>query len=55
MKQIKNPIYGYIDIEDFCLPLIDAAEFQRLRNINDSHIVSKKWLKQSNFYKGNSK
>lgn len=33
MKQIKDPIYGYIDIEDFCLPLIDAAEFQRLRNI----------------------
>ena len=33
MKQIKDPIYGYVDIEDFCLPLIDTAEFQRLRNI----------------------
>jgi hypothetical protein len=22
MKQIKVPIYGYVDIEDFCLPLI---------------------------------
>ena len=33
MKQIKDPIYGYIDIDDFCLPLIDTAEFQRLRNI----------------------
>lgn len=32
-KQIKDPIYGYIDIDDFCLPLIDTAEFQRLRNI----------------------
>lgn len=33
MKQIKDPIYGYIDIEDFCIPLVDTAEFQRLRNI----------------------
>lgn len=33
MKQIKDPLYGYIDIDDFCLPLIDTAEFQRLRNI----------------------
>lgn len=33
MKQIKDPIYGYVDIDDFCLPLIDTAEFQRLRNI----------------------
>ena len=33
MKQIKDPIYGYIDLEDFCFPLIDTAEFQRLRNI----------------------
>lgn len=33
MKQIKDPLYGYVDIDDFCLPLIDTAEFQRLRNI----------------------
>lgn len=33
MKQIKDPIYGYIDVEDFCFSLIDTAEFQRLRNI----------------------
>jgi len=33
MKQIKDPIYGYINLEDFCFPLIDTAEFQRLRNI----------------------
>ncbi len=33
MKQMKDPIYGYIDIDDFCLPLVDTAEFQRLRNI----------------------
>lgn len=33
MKQIKDPIYGYVDVDDFCLPLIDSAEFQRLRNI----------------------
>lgn len=33
MKQIKDPIYGYIDLEDFCFPLIDTSEFQRLRNI----------------------
>lgn len=33
MKQIKDPLYGYVDIDDYCLPLIDTAEFQRLRNI----------------------
>ncbi len=33
MKQIKDPLYGYVDVDDFCLPLIDTAEFQRLRNI----------------------
>ncbi len=31
------------------------SERVEIRNINDSHIVSKKWLKQSNLYKGNSK
>lgn len=33
MKQMKDPIYGYIDIDEFCLSLVDTAEFQRLRNI----------------------
>ena len=33
MKQIKDPIYGYINLDDFYMPLIDTAEFQRLRNI----------------------
>lgn len=33
MKQVKDPIYGYVDIDDFCISLIDTAEFQRLRNI----------------------
>lgn len=33
MKQVKDPIYGYVDIDDICMPLIDTAEFQRLRNI----------------------
>ena len=33
MKQIKDPVYGYIDIDDSYIPLIDTAEFQRLRNI----------------------
>lgn len=33
MKQVQDPIYGYIDIESEYVPLIDSAEFQRLRNI----------------------
>ncbi len=33
MKQVKDPIYGYVDIDDICIPLIDTSEFQRLRNI----------------------
>lgn len=36
MKQIKDPVYGYIDIDDFYIPLIDTAEFQRLRNIRQT-------------------
>lgn len=33
MKKIKDPIYGYVDIDDFYIKLIDTPEFQRLRNI----------------------
>lgn len=33
MKQIKDPIYGYVDIDDIYIQLINTPEFQRLRNI----------------------
>lgn len=33
MKQIKDPIYGYVDIDDEYIQLINTAEFQRLRNV----------------------
>ncbi|MCM1089423.1 MAG: HD domain-containing protein [Butyrivibrio sp.] len=33
MKQIKDPVYGYVDIEDLYIKLIDTPEFQRLRNV----------------------
>lgn len=33
MKQIKDPIYGYVEIEDDYIQLINTPEFQRLRNI----------------------
>lgn len=36
MKQIRDPLYGYIDIENKYIPLIDSAEFQRLRNIRQT-------------------
>jgi len=36
LKQIKDPVYGYVDIDDFFIPLIDTAEFQRLRNIRQT-------------------
>lgn len=36
MKQFKDPLYGYIDIDEIFLPLIDTAEFQRLRNIRQT-------------------
>lgn len=36
MKQVQDPIYGYIDIESEYVPLIDSAEFQRLRNIRQT-------------------
>ncbi|MBQ3000840.1 MAG: HD domain-containing protein [Bacilli bacterium] len=33
MKKIKDPIYGYILINDDIIPLIDSPSFQRLRNV----------------------
>lgn len=33
MKQIKDPIYGYISIDDDYIDLIDTPEYQRLRNV----------------------
>lgn len=40
MKQIKDPLYGYIEVEDKYIPLIDSAEFQRLRNIRQTGYAS---------------
>lgn len=40
MKKIKDPIYGYITIEDWLLPIIDSANFQRLRNIIQTSYTS---------------
>ena len=36
MKRIRDPIYGYIEIEDEFIPLIDSPEFQRLRDISQT-------------------
>ena len=36
MKQIKDPLYGYIVVEDNYIDLVDSAEFQRLRNIRQT-------------------
>ena len=33
MKRFKDPIYGYIDIPDEVVDIIDTAAFQRLRSI----------------------
>lgn len=40
MKLIKDPLYGYIEIEDKYIVLIDSAEFQRLRNIRQTGYAS---------------
>lgn len=40
MKQIKDPLYGYIEVETSYIPLIDSAEFQRLRNIRQTGYAS---------------
>lgn len=36
MKLIKDPLYGYIEIEEKYIALINSAEFQRLRNIRQT-------------------
>jgi HD superfamily phosphohydrolase len=33
MKTIFDPLYGYIEFEDYLLDIIDTKEFQRLRDI----------------------
>lgn len=40
MKQIKDPLYGYVEVEDKYLSLIDSSEFQRLRNIRQTGYAS---------------
>ena len=40
MKQFKDPIYGYIEVESEYIPIINSAEFQRLRNIRQTSYVS---------------
>lgn len=36
MKQFKDPVYGYIEVESRHIPIINSAEFQRLRNIKQT-------------------
>lgn len=36
MKLVRDPLYGYIIIDDVFIPVIDSAEFQRLRNIRQT-------------------
>ena len=36
MKQFKDPVYGYIEVESDYIPIINSAEFQRLRNIRQT-------------------
>ncbi|MDD1718646.1 MAG: HD domain-containing protein, partial [Methanoregulaceae archaeon] len=33
MKIIKDPVHGYIDVEEFIIPLLDSPFLQRLRHI----------------------
>ena len=40
MKQFKDPIYGYIEIKSRYIPIINSAEFQRLRNIRQTGYAS---------------
>lgn len=40
MKQIKDPLYGYIEVQDKYISIIDSAEFQRLRNIRQTGYAS---------------
>ena len=36
VKQFKDPVYGYIEVEEQYIPIINSAEFQRLRNIRQT-------------------
>ena len=40
VKTIRDPMYGYITIEEPFAQLIDTEEFQRLRNIRQTDRVS---------------
>lgn len=40
MKKIKDPIYGYIEIEDAYVNIVDSVYFQRLRNIIQTSYTS---------------
>lgn len=35
-KRIRDPLYGYIEVEEKYVPLIDCAAFQRLRHIKQT-------------------
>ncbi len=40
MKKIKDPLYKYIEVEEWLMKYIDAPEFQRLRNIRQTGYAS---------------
>lgn len=40
MKQFKDPIYGYVEVETRYIPVINSAEFQRLRSIRQTGYAS---------------
>lgn len=36
IKKIKDPLYGYIEVQEWLMKYIDTPEFQRLRNIRQT-------------------
>lgn len=40
MKQFKDPVYGYVEVKSCYIPIINSAEFQRLRNIRQTGYAS---------------
>lgn len=40
MKKIKDPLYGYVEIEEWLMIYVDTPEFQRLRNIRQTGYAS---------------
>ncbi len=40
MKQFKDPVYGYVEVKSNYIPIINSAEFQRLRNIRQTGYAS---------------